>query len=169
MLIRSRFSLFMLMVVLPVTIALINIESFFVLTSILILFISGKSLRQLFILNFGSDSAFEALEQQHQQRQMLDEKSRKLNRMMVFLLNLLFIIFFVYIFFISDNIVLRSAAIIAAASWVFDMLRTFAPKKQMIDSNEGWTFKDTLAEVFLWFHNLSTIAVVAVVFAVNFL
>lgn len=122
---------------------------------------------QLYILNFGSDAAFEAMELRALRRQT-NEKDRLLNRMMVFLLNLLFIIFFVFTYFAIDNVFLRIAAGITAANWIYDMARTFIPHKAAVN-NEEWTIKDTLAEIFLWFHNILTIAVVAVAFAVKFL
>lgn len=168
MLIKNRISLVALMVALPIMLVLISIDSFFVLMSILILLISGKSLRQLYVLNFGSDAAFEAMELRASRRQM-NEKDRQLNRMMVFLLNLLFIIFFAYTYFAIDNVFIRIAAGITAANWIYDMARTFIPHKVAVDNNEEWTIKDTLAEIFLWFHNILTIAVVAVTFAVKFL
>jgi|GEM_PF-2756064 len=169
MLIRSRISLFAFMVALPVMLAFISLDSLFVLMSILILLISGKSLRQLYILNFGSDAAFEAMELRALRRQT-NEKDRQLNRMMVFLLNLLFIIFFVFTYFAVDNVFLRIAAGITVANWIYDMARSFIPHKATANTNnEEWTFKDTLAEIFMWFHNVLTIAVVAVAFAVKFL
>ena len=167
MVIRSKFSLFMFMLA-PVIIAIINIESFFVLTSILILFTSGKSLKRLYIVNFGSDAAFDALEQKYHQRKSLDEQTRQLNRTMIFLLNLLFIIFFVYTYFVGDSVLLRVASLVTVANWIYDMLRTFVPQAKMSDNSE-WTFKDTLAEFFLWFHSILTVLVVVAVFAIKFL
>jgi len=158
----------MLMVVMPVAIALISLESFFVLTSILVLFTSGKSLRQLFILNFRSDEAFAELEQQAFRIQAVDKHTLKVNRMLVFFLNLLLIIFFVYIFLISESIFLRLASGLVATNWIYDMLRTFTRSNEA-DDNEEWTLKDTLAEIFLWSHNILTITVVAIAFSVKFL
>jgi len=169
MVIKSRFAAFMLMVIAPLAIVLISIESFFVLTSILVIFTSGKSLRQLFMLNFRSDEAFFELEQNACRLESLDENARKINRMVVFLLNLLLIVFFIYIFVLSNNIFLRIAAGLVATNWIYDMLRTFTRADQTNDDNEEWTFKDTLAEIFLWSHNISTIVVVAIAFVVMFL
>ena len=167
---KSRFLLFILMVILPAAIAWVSVDSFFIITSILMILLCGKSLRQLCILNFGSDEAFAELERQSYQNQAPDEMSRKANKTLVLLLNILFIIFFVYISFISDNIILRFAAGFACANWIYDMLRNISPKTNTeISNNESWTIKDTLAEFFLWFHNILTIAVVGFAFAVKFL
>ena len=168
MVLKSRLAVFMFMVITPLAIALISLESFFVLTSILVIFTSGKSLRQLFILNFCSDEAFWELEQQVYRVQTTDENTRKVNRMVVFLLNILLVIFFVYICFATYNIFLRFASGLVAANWIYDMLRTFT-RSNNVDDSEGWTLKDTLAEIFLWSHNILAIAVVTVAFAVKFL
>ena len=166
--IKSRLSAFMLMIVMPMAIALICNESFFVLTSILVVFVSAKSLKQLFALNFCSDEAFSELEQQSYRLQVADENARKLNRTIVFLLNLLLIIFFVYICVVSNNIFLRLTSGLVAANWIYDMLRTFT-RDNDVDDSEEWTFKDTLAEIYLWSHNVLTIAVVVFAFIVKFI
>jgi len=168
MVLKSRLAVFMLMVVTPIVIALISVESFFVLTSILVLFTSGQSLRQLFVLNFCSDDAFAEIQQQAYHVQTIDENSRKTNRMLVFLLNLLLVIFFIYISFSSHHILLTILAGLVAANWIYDMLKTFTRSAE-IDESKEWTFKDTLSEIFLWIHNILTIAVVTITFAVKFI
>ena len=160
--------MFLYLVALPAAIAWVSLDSFFILTSILVVLISAKSLRQLCIVNFGSEEAFAQLEQQNYQRFTPCEKTVKANRMMIFLLNLLFVIFFLYTFFVSDIVFLRIASGLAVTNWIYDMMRTFM-RSQDVDESDEWTFKDTLSEFFLWFHNILTIVVVVAVFAVKFL
>jgi len=153
------------MIVLPITIALICFDSFFVLMAVLIFLTVGKSLRYLIVANFGSDKAFEKLERQIQERNAIGEP-RVVNRGMIIALNLLFIGFFIYTYFNSYSLILQALGGVTAISWIYDFLRTFA-SRQVKDSGE-WSYKDTLSEIFLWFHNISTIAVVALIVVMRF-
>ena len=167
MVITNWESLFMLMVFAPAVVAFVNVDAFFVLTSILILLISSKSLKQLIVANFGSDAMFERMQQENYLKSN-NSGSKKLDLTIVFLLNFLFIIFFVYTYFISGNVFLKIAAIIVSANWVFDLIRTINNSIAFVNPEREWTVRDTLAEVFMWIHNVSTIAFVIIAFGVKF-
>jgi len=122
-------------------------------------------LKQLVIVNFGSDKAFAKLEQKFQEQNACGE-SRVVNRAMIILLNLLFIGFFAYTYFNCCSLFLQAAVGVMGISWIYDFLRTFAARDEK--DNGEWTYKDTLSEIFLWIHNLSTVAVVAFAVVMRF-
>ena len=168
MLIRSRLALFIVIAILPAIIALVSINSFFVLTSILVVLICGKSLVKLCIANFGSNKALREMDRRFSEHRTPTEYMRKTHRMAVFLLNLLFIFFFIYVCYDCTHTALKIVAALVVANWIYDMLRTFKPQPETEEERKTWTVSNTLSEIFVWVHNILTIGVVGTALVIAF-
>lgn len=167
MVVKRWSSVFFLMVILPITIILINPTAFFVLMSLLTLAVTGSSLTKLTVLNFASDSYIERSGLVQMQSSMT-QKEAILRQVMIVGLHVLMLVFFAYTFFITDLVWLKTAAVVVAICWMADMVRSGINFNRGGIADGEWTWKDAVAEGFIWFQNISSIVLVIAAFAVKF-
>lgn len=145
---------------------LINPDAFFVITMLLIIMVSSKSLKQLFILNFASDAAYEKYISEA--RPPSTKKELFLSRTVIFCLNALFVLFFVYAFLTTTSILIKIISAVITATWSYDILKTLANILSPKSSDSNWTWKDNLAETYMWLQNIASIVFTVVLFAARF-
>ena len=145
---------------------LVNADAFFVITTLLILSVTSKSLKQLFIVNFASDETYERFISGA--RVMQTKRDVLLSRAIIFCLNALFILFFVYTFFIATSSVLKIMAIIITVAWSYDVLKTIGNIVAPKDPDSSWSWRDSLSEIFMWLHNITSIVFTVILFTVKF-
>lgn len=167
MVLKHWSSVFFLVVVLPITVILINPTAFFVLMSLTILAVTGSSLTKLTVLNFASDAYIDRIGFA-QIKNSMTHKEALLQHVMIIGLHLLMLVFFAYTFFITDLVWLKTAAVLVALCWMADMVRSGINFNRGGISDGEWTWKDSVAEGFIWFQNTSSIVLVISAFAVKF-
>lgn len=167
MVIKHWYSVFFLMIVLPITVILINPTAFFVLMSLITLAVTGSSLKKLAILNFAPDFYIERCGLP-QSQVVMSRKEAALKHTMIFGLHLLLLVFFAYTFLATELIWLKAAAVIVSLCWIIDMVRTKINAVRGGIAEGDWTWKDSVAEFFIWFQNIASILLVIAAFAVKF-
>ncbi len=167
MVIKHWSSAFFLMVVLPITVILINPTAFFVLMSLITLVVTGSSLKKLAVLNFASDAYVDRCGFMQPQAPVTHKES-VLKQAMICGLHLLMLVFFAYTFTATDSVWLKTAAVVVSLCWIVDMIRTGTNFVRGGISESDWTWRDSVAEGFIWFQNISSIGLVIAAFAVMF-
>ena len=151
----------------PIAALLINSDAFFIIMTLLILAVSSKSLKQLFILNFASDKAYEKYITKTT-KAPCSNKELLLSRAIIFSLNALVVLFFIYTFFITKNIMLRITAASITAIWMFDIFKTIGSIYSAKTSEESaWNWRDNLTEAFMWLQNISSIIFIVILLALK--
>ena len=154
---RSTIMVFMLFV--PVLFYVLNSALFEFFMFFAVLFVCIKSLYKLFVYNFSSDEFLEKYESVVKPISLFD-----------FLIGKLFSVIltvFITIFFIEKCIVftgiIKYAAILAAALWIFDFLKTVYSFFSQNNYSEEYTVFDSVLEILMWIQNIvSVILMVAI-------
>lgn len=167
MVIRKWRTCLCLVVLLPLLISLIDIEAMFVLMSLLILTISGRSLCNLIVVNFASDE-FAARYMARNTASPVCAKDVRVTQTAVFGINILIILYCLSMLQTQPPVFAAVMAIAAALGWLFDLGRTLVHFVNPPDFEAEWTIRDALLEIFMWFNNILSIALVFVMFAIKF-
>ncbi len=168
MVIRKWRTCFFLLVFLPIIITIIDVNAMFILTSLLILTVCGRSLCSLVVANFASE---EYALRYNEQNTFVPTcaKDAKVTQAAIFGINILIILYCIKSIQYQPPIFAIIMAAAVALGWIFDLGRTLVHFVCPPDLDADWTIRDSLLEVFLWVHNILSIALVFVMFAVRYL
>lgn len=168
MVIRKWRTCFFLVVFLPTLITLIDANAMFILMSLLILTVCGRSLCNLVVANFASEEY--ALHYSEQNTFVPScAKDAKVTQAAVFGINILIILYCIKSIQCQPPVFAIIMAAVVALGWIFDLGRTLIHFVCPPDLDADWTIRDSLLEVFLWVHNILSIALVLVMFVVRYL
>lgn len=167
MVIRKWRTCLCLVVLLPALIALINREAMFVLMSLLILTVCGRSLCSLVVANFASEE-FAMRYAAENALVPACAKDVKVTQAAVFGINILIILYCLGAMHGDIPVFALVMAIAVSLGWIFDMARTLVHYVSPPNLEADWSIRDALLEIFLWTHNILNIVFVFVMFAVKF-
>jgi hypothetical protein len=120
------------------------------------LFFSIRSLKDLIIANFASDSFFEKYEcRQIEYNSVLAVLT---DAILVCGAYALIMIMLFISFFLFENPLIRGFSAILLVLWAFDFHKIFSKP----DESEEWTMVDTLKEILMWSQGIGSIAFVGI-------
>lgn len=167
MVIRRWRTCISLIILLPILIAAIDMDAMFILTSLLILTVCGKSLCDLAVANFAS----EEFAIQYSAANTLAPTCKKdvqVTQAAVFGINVLIILHCLGSLRGSLPPFAAIMGVVAVSGWLFDLGRTLIHHVSPPDIEAEWTIRDTLLEIFIWSHNILNIVFVFVTLAIKF-
>lgn len=149
---KSRLTIFALAVIFPIFMVCINLKAFWGATAVIMLFFSLRSLKDLVIANFASDSFFERYEcRQIEYNSVLAVLT---DAILVCGAYALIMIMLFISFFLLESPLMKGFSGILLALWAFDFHKVFSKP----DDSEDWTVMDTLKEVLMWCQSIGSIA-----------
>lgn len=148
---KSRLTIFALAVLCPIALVCVNLNAFWGATVIMMLFFSLRSLKNLVIANFASDSFFE----KYGSRQI--EYTSVLAVLTDAILvcgaySLIMIMFFIS-FFLFESMAMKVFSAILLFLWAFDFHKVFSKPSD----DEEWTAEDTVKEVLMWCQSVGSV------------
>lgn len=178
--VKSLFMMIFMVIVFPIVIVFHNADAFFIIMSLILLFMSIGSLNTLMIPQ--ADAYNEEELESEEVEDVLAEigetigiNTRKLGYGFIIALDLMIIIYFLYSFLILDVLLLKAIAIVLIADWIYDIVGVidnmlnnsdYSNKEQQ---DNTCTWKDRLYELYLWGHNITTIGFIIVTFFLKFI
>ncbi len=167
MVIRRWRTCICLTVLLPIIIAAIDLEAMFVLMSLLILTLCGRSLCDLVVANFATDE-FAARYSESNSFAPTCKKDVKVTQAVIFGINILIILYYISALRCGLPPFAMIMGTAVSLGWLFDLGRTLIHYVTPPDIEAEWTLRDTLLEIFMWSHNILNVVFVLVLFTLRF-
>ena len=149
---KSRLTIFAVAVMFPIFMVCINLKAFWSATAMIMLFFSVRSLKDLVIANFASDSFFEKYE--CRQIEYNSVFAVLTDAILVCGAYALIMIMLFISFFLLESSVMKGFASLLLVFWAFDFYKVFSKP----DESEDWTVVDTIKEVLMWCQSIGSIA-----------
>ncbi len=151
MAVKERLAVLAIAVIAPIFMVCVDIRAFWVATSIIMLYFSIKSLKNLCIMNFASDAFYE----KHA------EKVCEYGSVFTVLTDailmcgayaLIMIMLFIS-FFMFESPLMRGFTALLMGVWAFDFYKVFSKP----DESEDWSIKDTVKEIIMWLQSIGSV------------
>ena len=175
--VKHLFMMIFMIIVFPAMIICYDAEAFFVIMSLILVFISIGNLNRLTAPAQEQQEDIEEIEMEDADQEFSDigeilgVNIRRLGYGFMIAMNLMVILYFIYALVYVDVFIIRAIAVILIADWMYDiitiidnMLNGKARKK---NQNEN-RWKNRLQDLYLWFHNISTIGFIISIFVLKY-
>ena len=149
---KGRLTVFAVAVMLPIFMVCINLKAFWTSTAMIMLFFAVRSLKDLIIVNFASESFFEKYE--CRQIEYNSVFAVLTDAILVCGAYALIMIMLFISFFLIENPLMKGFSALLLMLWAFDFYKVFAKP----DENEEWTIVDTMKEALMWCQSIGSIA-----------
>ncbi|MBE7011835.1 MAG: hypothetical protein E7415_04095 [Ruminococcaceae bacterium] len=153
---KSRLTIFALAVMFPIFMVCISLKAFWISTAVIMMFFSMRSLKDLIIVNFASDSYFEKY--QCRQIEHTSVFAVLTDAILVCGAYALIMIMLFISFFLFESTIIKGFVGILLAVWAFDFHKIFSKP----DESDEWTVADTIKEVIMWTQGIGSIIFIIV-------
>lgn len=175
--VNQLFVMLFMVIIFPMIILCINIDTFIIAMSALMIF---TAVGNLYYLMTSSTEAHEQdeLESEEMEQEfweagdVLGINVHKLGYGFAIAVDILVIAYFMYSLFFTKLFIIKAVAIILIADWVYDIIYVvdilLNPPNNSSDDMR-YTWKDRLYELYVWIHNIAVIFFVLVIFTIKYL
>lgn len=172
---RNFFMMVFMVVVFPLTIIFYNTDAFFLMVSLVLVFISVGSLNGLMAQDEGKYEREELETEEDEEAaseigETLGLNVHKLGYGLVIAVDLIIVLYYLYTFLMIDWTFLKAVAVVLIADWLYDIIKVIDGMINVHNSEEddSITWKDRLYELYLWTHNIVNIGFVITVVLLKF-
>jgi len=155
MALKLQSTIILFFILLPVGVYTLSSVAFDFFMCLAIIYVCIKSLRKLFIYNFASD---EILDKYEASIKPLTKDDILARRTINISATILFTVFFAGKYFCLTGII-KYAALIAAALWLFDLIKIIHTYIAKPDFSEDYTVFDTVLEILMWIQNILSVVI----------
>ena len=153
----ERLTVLAIAVIAPIFMVCFDIRAFWIATSLIMLYFSVKSLKNLFVLNFASDAYYE----KHGEKVCEYQSAFAVLTDAILMCGayaLIVIMLFISLFMFKAP-TMRGFSALLMVTWAFDFYKVFSKP----DESEEWSIKDTVKEIVMWIQGVGSVvfAVVA--------
>ncbi len=146
----------LLLIFLPCVMYLLNPVIFDFLVYLSVLYVCGKSLLRLFMYNFATAEELDKYEASFKPLTVAEMIFRKIANVIV---TVLFTVFFIGKGIYITGII-KYAALLVAALWMFDLLKTVFSYVSVWSADEDYSIWDVFLEGIMWVQNILSVVVV---------
>ena len=151
MAVKERLAVFAVAVIAPIFMVCFDIRAFWIATSLIMVYFSVKSLKNLLILNFASDAFYERhTEKVYEYKSAFAVLTDAI--LMCGAYALIMIMLFIS-FFMFENPLMRGFSVLLMGVWAFDFYKVFSKP----DESEEWSIKDTVKEIVMWIQGVGSV------------
>lgn len=148
---KARLTVFAVAVLVPIFMVCVNLKAFWVATAFMMLYFSVKSLKNLIIVNFASDSFYE--KHISEGSEFASAFAVLTDAILVCGAYALIMIMLFISFFMLGNPVMKVFSVCLLGLWAFDFHKVFSKPAE----DEEWTSADTLKEAVMWLQSVGSI------------